>query len=69
VGDGTTDMPWPDRGAVFADGRDAAQMIESLQRFARAQAAGEKFRLALGDRALDASRRWHIAALEIARAQ
>jgi len=40
-----------------------------LQRFARAQAPGEKFRLALGDRALDASRRWHIAALEIARAQ
>lgn len=69
VGDGTTDMPWPDRGTVFADGRDAVQMIESLQRFARAQAAGEKFRLALGDRALDARGRRHIAALKIAVAQ
>ncbi|MNF79546.1 hypothetical protein D3C84_617600 [compost metagenome] len=65
VGDGASDVRRPDRRPVIADGRAEVQAFQLLQCGAGADPPGEKFCLALGDRALDARGCLNGAALEI----
>ena len=54
VGDRTTDVRRPDRRPVFTYRRAEIQPLQLLQRRSGTHPPGEKLRLALGDRALDA---------------
>ncbi|MNF94161.1 hypothetical protein D3C81_1956380 [compost metagenome] len=65
VGDRTDDMARPDRGPIFANGRNETHTFQALQRGPGAYPSGEKLRLPFGHRALDSRRRIDGAAVEI----